>query len=146
MDSTDDGIPVSCIVTSALLHDSQAAIPLSRITGQRVTNLYDLMDAAYDAQEIYIESINSGHVPIIDQNPRNKKAEHKLELKAQRNAGFIPPERIRYRNRSAVERVFGRIKDEFGGRNIRVRGYQKVTCHLMFSVLVLTADQLLRMV
>jgi len=85
MDTTDEGIPISCVVTSASLHDSQAAIPLLQITEQRVTNLYDLMDAAYDAQEIYIESLDSGHVPIIDANPRNKKAEHKLELKAQRN-------------------------------------------------------------
>ncbi len=76
------------------------------------------MDAAYDAKEIREESRASGHVPIIDKNPRNKKAEHQREQKAQRNAGFIPPERIRYRQRSA----FGRIKDEFGGRNIRVRG------------------------
>jgi len=85
MDTTDEGIPISCVVTSASLHDSQAAISLLQITEQRVTNLYDLMDAAYDAQEIYIESLDSGHVPIIDANPRNKKAEHKLELKAQRN-------------------------------------------------------------
>ncbi len=80
------------------------------------------MDAAYDAKEIHEESHAPGHVPIIDKNSRNKKAEHQREQKAQRNAGFIPPEWIRYRQRSA----FDRIKDEFGGRNIRVRGYEKV--------------------
>ena len=29
------------------MHDSLAAIPLSLISADRVTNLYDLMDAAY---------------------------------------------------------------------------------------------------
>ena len=146
MDTADHGIPISCIVTSASLHDSQVAIPLSRMTPQRVTYLYDLMDSAYDAKELYEESRASGHVPIIDKNPRKKKAEHQRELNAQRHAGWVLPERIRYRERSTVERAFGRLKDEFGARNLRVRGYEKVTCHLMFGVLVLTVDQLLKLV
>ena len=54
----------------------------------------------------------------------------------------MPAERIRYRERISV----GRLSDEFGGRNIRVRGYEKVLCHLMFSAVVLTVDQMLRMV
>jgi hypothetical protein len=34
------------------MHDSLAAIPLSLISAQRVTNLYDLMDAAYCSTEL----------------------------------------------------------------------------------------------
>ena len=52
----------------------------------------------------------------------------------------------RYRERTMVERVNARLKDEFGGRTIRVRGHAKVMAHLMFGVLALTADELLRMV
>jgi hypothetical protein len=48
IDAADGGIPVSCLLTSASLHDSQAAIPLAEITHGRVTSLYDMMDAAYD--------------------------------------------------------------------------------------------------
>ena len=44
-----------------------------------------------------------------------------------------------------VERVFSRLKDEFGANSIRVRGAKKVMAHLMFSVLALTVDQLLRL-
>ena len=44
-----------------------------------------------------------------------------------------------------MERVFGRLKDEFGGRHVRVRDHGKVACHLMFGMLALTVDQLLRM-
>ena len=44
-----------------------------------------------------------------------------------------------------MERVNGRLKDEFGARQVRVRGHSKVLCHLMFGV-ALTVDQLLRLV
>ena len=49
-------IPVSCVLTSASVHDSQVAIPLMTITGARVSYLYDLMDAAYDAAAIHDHS------------------------------------------------------------------------------------------
>jgi len=42
--------------------------------------------------------------------------------------------------------VNGRVKDDFGGRDVRVRGHAKVFCHLMFGVLALTIDQLMRLV
>jgi hypothetical protein len=42
--------------------------------------------------------------------------------------------------------VYARLKDEFGGRMIQVRGYAKVLAHLMFGILALTADQLMRLV
>ena len=60
-------LPVSCLLTSASLHDSQAAIPLAKLTAGRVQNLYDLMDSAYDAEEIRACSRQLGHVPLIDQ-------------------------------------------------------------------------------
>ena len=69
IDSADGGIPISCVLTSASTHDSQVAIPLAMISHQRVTNLYDLMDAAYDAPQIQDISRQLGHVPLIDRNP-----------------------------------------------------------------------------
>ncbi len=44
-----------------------------------------------------------------------------------------------------MERVNGRLKDDCGGRHVRVRGHGKVLCHLMFGVLALTVAQLLRL-
>ena len=67
LDVADGAIAVSCLLTSASLHDSQAAIPLATLTAARVTNLYDLMDSAYDAPEIRAHSESLGHVAIIDQ-------------------------------------------------------------------------------
>jgi len=49
IDAADGGIPISCLLSSASLHDSQAAIPLAEMSNKRVCSLYDLMDSAYDA-------------------------------------------------------------------------------------------------
>jgi K+-transporting ATPase c subunit len=38
LDVNDDGLPISVVTTSASLHDSQVAIPLAKLTAQRVTS------------------------------------------------------------------------------------------------------------
>ena len=88
------------------------------------------------------------HVAIIDTNPRRdaeKKAELKREPLARRSIGQITPQAWRNRERSTVERVNRRLKDEFGGRHVRVRRHAKVICHLMFGIVALTVDQLMRL-
>ena len=56
-----------------------------------------------------------------------------------------PHQADRFDERTTVERVNGRLKDEFGGRTVRVRGSQKVMAHLMFGLLALSVDQILRL-
>jgi len=148
IDAADGGIPVSCILSSASLHDSQVAIPLAEITHGRIDSLYDMMDAAYDAPQIKTHSRSLGHVPIIDSNPRSKtkKKELEAEAKCRKVANYTLAEDRRYNERSTVERVNGRIKDEFGARMVRVRGHAKVMAHLMFGIVVLTVDQLMKFV
>lgn len=147
IDTADGDIPISCLLTSASVHDSQVALPLATITAGRVTNLYDLMDSAYDMQEIWDKSRALGHVPIIDPNPRRGgKAAAEAEALAKRRVGFKPAEDVRYNERSGAERVNGALKDSYGGRSVRVRGHAKVLCHLMFGILTLTAEQILRLI
>lgn len=148
IDAADGGVPINCLLSSASMHDSQAAIPMAEITNTRVCNLYDLMDAAYDAPAIHAHSRGLGHVPIIDQNPRTTLGKQKkdAENKARSRVNIKPSETLRYNERSTVERVNARLKDEFGGRHLRVRGDAKAMCHLMFGILALTADQFMRMI
>jgi hypothetical protein len=145
LDVADGQIPISAILTAASLHDSQVAIPLATMTAQRVTNLYDVMDAAYDATAIDEHSRSLGHVPIIRPVRRQHKeipfsGRDKWEAREMTWA-----EQDRFRERTMVERVNARLKDEFGGRQIRVRGASKIMAHLMFGVLALTADQILKL-
>ena len=70
------------------MHDSQVAIPLARISSERVTNLYDLMDSAYDVPQIHEISRQLGHVPLIARYPRRDQA-LKAELKAENKRSRI---------------------------------------------------------
>jgi hypothetical protein len=133
-DVADGQIPISCILTSGSVHDSQAALPLATLTAKRVINLYDLMDKGYDAEGVRNHSLSLGHVPIID---RIRRGETPVTM--------LPHEASRFRERTTVERVYSRLKDEFGGRFVRVRGHAKVMTHLMFGILALTVDQILRL-
>jgi len=133
LDTADCGVPIA-VLSLASMHDSLASIPLSLISAQRVTNLYDLMDAAYCSTELRDHSRSLGHVPLIDHNPRRGE---KIE--------FAPAEAVRYNERTAAERSNGRLKDEFGGNAIMVKGDTKVMGHLMFGVLALSPDQLMRL-
>ena len=140
-------IPVACVLTSASVHDSQVAIPLMTMTGGRVSYLYDLMDAAYDAAAIHDHSKTLGHVPIIDRNFRVQqevKAEWEREVERRKFIHMPDPDDAIYSFRTMVERVNARLKDEFGARVLRVHGAIKVKSHLMFGILALAADQILR--
>src|SRR2546430_6687928 len=112
---------IRAIRTAASLHDSQVAIPLATMTAQRVTNLYDVMDAAYDATEIREHSRSLGHVPIIRPVKRNRGETPFSEGLRWEAREMTWAEEDRMRERTMVERVYARLKDEFGGREIRVR-------------------------
>jgi len=131
----DGEIPISCILTSASVHDSQVAIPLMHMSDKRVTSLYDLMDSAYDAPQIKEMSRLLNHIPIIDQNPRRGE---KKEMD--------PATATRYNERSTAERGNSLLKDNLGGSMVRVRGAAKVYAHVMFGIVALTASQLMRLV
>lgn len=125
--SVSDGqIPLVAQLTAASVHDSQMAIPVMALCSRRATSFYDLQDAAYDAAAIRGFSEDLGHVPIIDRNPRNGEV-----------IPMEPARKQRYKIRSSVERVNGRLK---------VVGPVKVFAHLMFGVLALAADQLIRLI
>lgn len=134
LDTADCGVPISAMLSSASMHDSRAAIPLSLISTSRVTYLYDVMDAAYCSTELHEHFRSLDHVPLIDHNPRGGAKDE-----------FEPADAIRYNERTVAERSNARLKDEFGGRHVMVKGDKKVMNHLMFGVLALTADQLMRL-
>ena len=149
IDTADGDLPITCLLTSASVHDSQVAIPLATMTATRLINLYDLMDTAYDASEIWAKSRALGHVPIIDRHPRGVeggKAEIAAEAKRLGRIDHRLAEDVRYDQRSSAERVNSALKDTYGGRYVRVRGHAKVFCHLMFGVLALTVAQLYRLI
>jgi hypothetical protein len=135
LDVTDTMLPITLVTTSAHVHDSQVAIPLAQLSAQRVAAQYELMDAGYDAQLIWQAVQDLGHEPVIELQPRSHY-----------RPALTAADKCRLQARSAVERVYARLKDEFGARHVRVRGHAKVHAHLMFGLLALFADQLLKLV
>ena len=135
VDVADGELPLTAVTTAASVHDSQVAIPLMKLTAARVSSWYQLMDSAYDAAPIYRMSQELGHVPIIEANPRRGKA-----------VAMEPDRARRYRHRTQSERFNSRLKDDCGGRFVRVRGHPKVHAHLMFGLLVIFAEALLNLI
>jgi hypothetical protein len=142
LDVADGQIPISCILTAARVHDSQVAIPLMTMSATRVQWRYDVMDSAYDAKRIRACSESLGHVPVIKRVQR-----HCFQRQAPTEGALAlsAAEQEIFRHRTLVERVNARLKDEFGARSVRVRGAAKVMAHLMFGVLALSVDQVLRL-
>jgi hypothetical protein len=70
-------------------------------------------------------------------SPASPRGEEKIE--------FEPPGAIRCHERGVAGRMNARMKDEFGGRNVRVKGHLKVKSHRMFGILALSVDQLMRL-
>jgi len=135
VDVNDCGLPISAVLTAASLHESQVAVPLMKMTSERIDYLYDLMDSAYDAKPIYEVSRSLGHVPIIAKNGRRKEV-----------IPLAPHEAVRYQERTVAERFNSRLKEGFGAGNVMVRGAAKVRLHLMLGVVALFADQLLKLI
>lgn len=134
LDTACCGVPISAVLTGANVHDSRVALPLTRISAQRVDACYELMDAAYCSTVIREDIQAAGRVPLIDHNPRKGEKRE-----------FAPHEAQRYKTRSGAERCNARLKDEFGARHVQVRGHAKVMCHLMLGVVALCADQFTRL-
>jgi hypothetical protein len=90
----------------------------------------------------------AGRVPVIDNNTRRQtalKAELAAERLARRTINMSDPDDLIYNERTVAERANGAIKDDYGGRYLRVRGHLKVFCHLMFGVAAFTASCLLNL-
>jgi len=148
VDIAEGWFPLSCIMTSASTHDTQAAIPLSKMSSNKASVLYELMDSAYNSREIVDYITRHNRRPLIV--PRiwkgKKEKEKKRELESQKNISWHTPEAKRLQSRFSNERIFARLKDNFSGLDIWVRGYEKVKFHVMLSVLCIAADELLRFV
>lgn len=129
------GVPITAVLTSASVHDNQLSVPLARLSAQRVSSLYTLMDAAYDSEALRQFERALGHVPIIAINGRGRAEPPTLDA----------AEKKRFAVRTVVERANSRLKDSFACNSIWVKGHAKVLCHAMFAVLALSVDALMRL-
>jgi hypothetical protein len=70
LDVADGEIPISYVLTSASVNDMYAAIPLAKMSAQRVESGYEVMDKGYDCTAIREHGGELQHVPIIPYQKR----------------------------------------------------------------------------
>lgn len=103
MGCDDFGVPVAYTVTGACVHDTQAAIPLMKLTQKNFDFLYVLMDKGYVSADIEAYVHRIGRKSII----------------AQRSYKGVPPPQmdsltaLRYEKRTVIERTNGELKDGY---------------------------------
>lgn len=129
------GVPITAALTSASVYDNQVSVPLARLSAPRVTSLYTLMDAAYDSEPLRQLERELGHVPIVAINSRGRENPPTLDA----------AEKMRFGERTVVERINSRLKDSFGCASMWVKGHAKVLCHTTFAVLAVSVDALMRL-
>ena len=151
--AVDGDIPITAIYTSASVHDSSVALPLIKESSRKVTYLYDLLDAAYDADIIKKYSKLHEHRPIIEINPKNSKAlKAQIALAKEEKKKFrffnmtLNSDKHHYNQRSMVERVNAYLKDSYGCNTIYYRGATKVASVLQFAILSICIHQSLKLV
>lgn len=128
-------IPLASIVTSASVNDSLCAIPLVRMTEERVDALYYLADKGYDAAAIRAEVIEFGKVPLID---------FKHKCNGELGGEFIGNQKERYKKRTFAESHFSQLKMQYLPRYILYRGIEKVRGFLNFALAVISAVQIIK--
>jgi hypothetical protein len=129
LDVSDTGFPLSAFVSGANVYDNQLAIPMEKMTENKVTFCYSLMDAAYDTVHIKTFIEGRGRVPIIDPNKRNDPSRPPLD----------PAKKERYKMRTEVERANSILKDWLLPGKLYVKGHAKVSFVLFSAVVCLAA-------
>jgi len=149
----DGDIPITALYSSATVHDSSLALPLIKLSSEKVSYLYDLADAAYDNKIIKSYSQKQHHRPIIDVNPKNSKklktqialAKSEKRILSALNL-YNNSDDLNYNQRSSVERVNAYLKDSYGCSKIYYQGAQKVASVFAFAVLSVCITQSLKLV
>ncbi len=87
-------------------------------------------------------AVQEGHHAVVVMDRASWHRSNGLEVPANLSLLHLPPYAPEL---NAIERVNGQLKDNYGGRFVRVRGHAKVFCHLMFGIVVMTAERLMRL-
>ena len=137
-------IPVSCVLTSASVHDSQVAIPLMTMTSARVS--YLSRSSRTPPTTPPRSTPRAGARPRPHRRPqlsrrprrRGRMGPRSRAPEAHPHARLRRPDlRFPHHGRTRQRPFERRVRVRF----LRVRGALKVKCHLMFGIVALAVDQ-----
>ena len=133
MVDTTHEIPITASITRGNMHDIRQATPLlrqARYINSKFNPKYVICDAGYSSGELRRVIRRQWEAQPIIRAPKHHKkwlSEETAEWQAIFN------------RRTAVERVFGRLKNHRRLNNITVRHLKKVTVHSLLPVIVTQA-------
>jgi hypothetical protein len=144
------GLPLAWQVETARRHESLFVAPLlDKLHARGYRPETCAMDKGYDSNRCHSECEARGVHPII---PIKGERANQIVIPIIEGATrFIPriqrhTQRFRdlYRGRAAVEREFGRLKNDFGLAPLRVRGLHRVALHADLTMLARLSQALAR--
>jgi IS5 family transposase len=136
---TRTGLPLAWSVQTARRHESMfVAEVLDAVRARGFAAMTCAMDKGYDSDRVHQECANRDCKPIIAAT-RNRRTFFPLPV-----ARDSEPFRRLYRDRSAVEREFGRLKHDYGLAPLRVRGLARVQLHADLTILARLSLALVR--
>jgi hypothetical protein len=140
-------IPLYCFTTPGNRHDFHALIPgLHRLheLNPEIVPEYVLADTGYDAEYNYEACLAIGAIPLIRGRRSAGAAKTGWEVRPYNKqiTDLGPRAKDIYNRRTAVERVFSRLKQTRRLRDHRYRGLDKVGTHCFLAVLTFQAKVL----
>jgi len=143
------GLPLAWRVETARRHESKCVAPLLdaiHVRGFRPEAC--AMDKGYDSERVHAECETRGCHPVIPLKVWNRQLAIPLHPDGSRQAPMIARDTQRfrdlYRGRAAVEREFGRLKNDYGLAPLRVRGLERVQLHADLTMLARLSQALRR--
>ena len=134
----DAELPVAFTTTPANIRDIHEAPNLLKATRRKLPRgvKHLTADRGYSSDPFRAEVRRRGIEPIIPYRINQHKGEKGL-LRIDRRFKPHGPTRLKrlYRKRSAIERVFSRLKEQLGLTNHKTRGIKNITLHVQFCLI-----------
>ncbi|MGA3060201.1 MAG: transposase [Candidatus Bathyarchaeia archaeon] len=131
-------LPLAMIVVSANENEKKHSINLFSKASEYVKPRKLLADSQYSAANLRETALAHGTLPVIPY-PRNQQVGVRGILRVDRKFRSHGPQKFKtaYKKRTAVERVFSRLKNLTSLTQHNLRGLAKVTFHSQLCILIM---------
>jgi hypothetical protein len=136
---TQTQIPVAIVITDGKRHDSQMLIPLcKKLTGYHLSPSYVIADKAYDSDDlVFFIAKKLGALASIPIRARQKQRGLNLTTKEQGRTN----DKVIYRKRTSVERVFSYLKGNYHLGKEKMRGITNFLINVFLSAICLVIEK-----
>lgn len=132
-------LPVAIVITDGKVHDSRLLVPLcQKLSRYHLKPSYVIADKAYDSDDLVGYIVKKlGSLASIPVRARHKQKELNLTLKEQGRT----VDRVIYRKRTSVERVFSYLKGRYSLGQEKMRGIGNFLINVFLSAICLLLEK-----